>query len=135
MSFWDFFSAYSLCPLIFFYICSFLFYTGIPASLHPGQTVIYIEKAENVTYGNTNIVHNYPEAHRKVLVNRKSILLYLNMIIQYKVTSDWFKTIICKGNKTSYRVFHCHRLIFLLYPSPSNFHSIQMKNPQNEHTM
>lgn len=133
MSFWDFYSAYSLCPLFLFYICSFLFYTGIPASLHPGQTVIYIEKAENVTYGNTNIVHHYSEAHRKV--NRKSILLYLNMIIQYKVTSDWFKTIMCKGNKTSYRVFPCHCLIFLLYPSPSNFHSIQMKNPQNEHTM
>lgn len=133
MSFWDFYSAYSLCPLFLFYICSFLFYTGIPASLHPGQTFIYIDKAENVTYGNTNIVHHYSEAHRKV--NRKSILLYLNMIIQYKVTSDWFKTIMCKGNKTSYRVFNCHRLIFLLYPSPSNFHSIQMKNPQNEHTM
>lgn len=129
MSFWDFYSAYSLCPLFLFYICSFLFYTGIPASLHPGQTFIYIGKAEHVTYGNTNIVHHYPEAHRKVPVNRKSILLYLNMIIQYKVTSEWFKTIMCKGNKTSYRVFPCHRLISYHIPP------LRIFRMKNEHTM
>lgn len=127
MSFWDFYSAYSLCPLFLFYICSFLFFTGIPASLHPGQTVIYIGNAENVTYGNTNIVHHYLKAHRKV--NRKSILLYLNMIIQYKETSDWFKTIMCKGNKTSYRVFPCHRLISYHIPP------LRIFRMKNEHTM
>lgn len=36
-----------------------------PASIHPGTTIIYVGKAETVTYGNTTIVHTYNEAHRK----------------------------------------------------------------------
>lgn len=52
------------------YFCSFLCKTDKPASIHPGTTIIYVDKAENVTYGNTTIVHTYNKAHRKV--NKKS---------------------------------------------------------------
>lgn len=69
MSFWDFYFSYSQCPLFLFYICSFLFYTDTPVS--SAQTVIYIKKANHVTYGNTTIV-KYPDARRKVY--KKSII-------------------------------------------------------------